>query len=89
MILEILHVDERGAVSPLTLCCTQVSVRQSNGTLLAVAAEYGTDRSQLVVKAGDPDFADALRKLGISEETRCEKLILAKPPPNARLVTQP
>jgi hypothetical protein len=89
MILEILLDDGTGLVRPVVVAATRVVVRQDNGTPIAVAAEYGPPGSQVVAKAGDPEFAAELRKVGVREPVACDLLELPKPPPGARLVAGP
>jgi hypothetical protein len=86
MILEIIPEAGVGA-APIRINANQVVVRQNNGTVVAVAAEYGTDRCQLISHAGDDDFNDVLIKLGIKETTFCDTLVLPGPPSGARLIS--
>lgn len=86
MILEIIPEGGIG-VAPIRINANQVVVRQTNGTVIAVAAEYGIDRCQLVSHAGDDDFNDVLSKLSIKETTLCDTLTLPGPPPGARLIS--
>lgn len=86
MILEIIPEAGIGA-APIRIHANQVVVRQNNGTIVAVAAEYGIDRCQLISHAGDDDFNDVLTKLGINETTLCDTLSLPGPPSGARLIS--
>ena len=86
MILEIIPEGGIG-VTPIRINANQIVVRQDNGTILAVAAEYGTDRCQLVSHAGDDDFNDVLSKLSIRETTLYDTLTLPGPPSGARLIS--
>ena len=86
MILEIIPEGGLG-VAPIRINANQIVVRQNNGTVIAVAAEYGIDRCQLVSHAGDDDFNDVLSKLSIKETTYCDTLTLPGPPSGARLIS--
>ena len=88
MIIEIISAAGIGS-APIRIDANQVVVRQDNGTVIAVAAEYGIDRCQLVSHAGDDDFNDVLRKLSIKETTFCDTLDLPGPPTGARLISAP
>jgi len=86
MILEIIPEAGVGA-APIRIHANQIVVRQDNGTIVAVAAEYGTDRCQLISHVGDDDFNSVLEKLGIKETTFCDTLSLPGPPSGARLIS--
>jgi hypothetical protein len=86
MILEIISDAGIGA-APIRINANQVVIRQENGTVIAVAAEYGIDRCQLVSHVGDDDFNDVLSKLSIKETTFCDTLTLPGPPSGARLIS--
>ncbi len=86
MILEVLT---HGIARAVRLPATQIVIRQDNGTPIVVAAEFGPDRSQKVVRVGDPEFNDALRALGVNDIVICDDIIMPPPPPGARLVAGP
>jgi hypothetical protein len=75
--------------APIRLSINQIVIRQDNNTIIAVAAEYGMDKCQLVSHVGDDDFNEVLAKLGIHETTLCDTLQLPEPPTGARLISAP
>lgn len=90
MIIELLVTDADGRVRPLTLQVTQAIVRNGAGTpILAVAADYGPQRAQIVSRIGDRDFNASLRRLGIFETPGIDYLHVQRPAPGARLVAGP
>lgn len=90
MIVELLVVGDDGVVRAVRLQATQVVVRNSVATpILAVAAEYGPGRAQLIGHIGDPDFHTVLRRLGIYETPRLDLLQVERPAPGARLIAGP
>ncbi len=90
MIIELLVADADGRVRPLTLHVTQAVVRNGAGTpILAVAADYGPQRAQIVARIGDRDFNASLRRLGIFESPGINYLQVQKPAPGARLIAGP
>ncbi len=91
MIVELLVYDEVSkSVRPLRVQATQVVVRNATGTpILAVAADYGTSRSQIVAKATDQDFNESLSRLGLSETVRVDYLQTPGPAPGAKLIRSP
>lgn len=89
MIVEIIPAGGLGRTAPLRIEAAQVLVRQANGTPIAIAAEYGPDRSHAVTMAGQDDFVRTLRNLGIDDPVVCDRIKLLQPPPGARLVAGP
>lgn len=75
--------------APVVLEATQVLVEQSNGTVVAAAAEYGPDGSVAVAHCADPDFNEMLDRLGVGRATVCDAIQLPRPPAGARLVAGP
>lgn len=91
MFVELLVRDEEtNTLRVMRVNATQVVVRNGASTpILAVAAEYGTSRSQIVAKVGDQDFTDSLRKLGIFDTVTVDRIQLSKPVQGAKLVRAP
>ncbi len=89
MYLEILPAGGFGRAQPLVIEAAQVVVRNGQGTVIAVAAEYGPDRTQVCSMAGQPDFETVLRNLGIYERVACEVVTLSRPQSGARLLAGP
>lgn len=90
MIVELLIPGDGGTPQFVRVNASQVIVRNNVGTpIMAVAAEYGPERSQLVAHVGDDDFNDSLRKLGVHETTQLSIIEMPKPAPGARLVAGP
>jgi hypothetical protein len=74
MIVELIPVGGLGRVTPLRVEVNQIVVRQDNGTIICVAAEYGPEKSQLVSMVGQPDFERTLQALGIAERVMCSTI---------------
>jgi hypothetical protein len=89
MYIEIIPDGGIGRGAPFVLHVNQVTVRQDNGTIVAVAAVYGAADTLLVTHAGDKDFNDNLRKLNIAGMTIVDRLELPSPPPGAKIIAGP
>lgn len=91
MIVELLVLDaETNTLRPVRIVATQVVVRNGSETpILAVAADYGTSRSQIVAHVGDKDFNEALKKLGVLDSVTVGRIQLPAPSPGARLIHSP
>lgn len=85
----IVSIIPRVGGTPITLDASQVVVYQDNGTPIAVAAEYGPERSQAVSMAGQADFQRFLRLLGVNTTVVVDRLPVTKPHPGAVLVAGP
>ena len=77
------------AGEPLVLDASLVIIRHDNTTPIMVAGEYGPGDTIKCSYAGQPDFNDTLRKLGIHQTVICDELILPAPPPGAKLIRGP
>lgn len=84
-------VPEGGMLAgpPLRVALGQIVLRNGDGTVIFVAAEYGNRRSQVMAKVGDPDFGRICRLLGIHETVVIDTIELPKPPPGAKLIAGP
>jgi hypothetical protein len=89
MIVELILADGVGRSAPLRLEANQLIVRNEQGTPICVAAVFGIDRAIAVSKAGDHDFTQMLRQLGVHDTVIVDKLVLPKPPPGATLIAGP
>lgn len=69
-----LMVDDGGGPRHVRVPASFVLVRNGQGTPIAVAGEYGSTRSQEVASIQDPDFNQALRKLGVTDPAELFKL---------------
>lgn len=78
-----------GRSPPIVLAACQVVVENDDGTVLAIAAEYGPDDAVKLAHAGDEDFNRTLAELGYTKFTVCDRIQLPPAPPGARLVAGP
>ena len=74
MILEILPKEGIGIGKPRTLEASQILIRQDDGTIIGVAAEYGPEGTYVIGHAGEPDFNRILEALGVKELVITDKL---------------
>lgn len=89
MIVEIVPDSGIGRGQPIVVAASQVVIRLSDGTPVAVAARYGSDGGYAVYHVKDPDFHKMLRALGVHTTVVVDNLSMPKPPPGARLVAGP
>lgn len=89
MIVEVVLDGAFGREPPLVLRVTQVVAYQDNGTPVALLAEGGPERSQVVTMIGQEDFRRQLRAFGVASDVRCDRIVLPRPAPGARLVAGP
>lgn len=61
-----------GDREPLLKRSTMAVIESDDGTILAVAVELGQGLGHVVAHAGDPEFNNILRELGIDKTTICE-----------------
>lgn len=97
MIIEAILSAGIGKEAPIVLHCSQLIVRQDNGTPIGVFAHYGPEGAYAVSIAavckhcgkGIDDFNRMLRALGVHTTVIVDKLEVSKPPPGARLIAGP
>jgi hypothetical protein len=85
----IVEIVTRVGDPPLRIPAAQCVVRQDNGTIIAVAAEYGPHGDQQVSCAGKPDFNRTLTLLGIRETVLVSTVNLPGPSAGLRLLAGP
>lgn len=85
MIIEIIPKAGIGIEDPVVLEASQIVVKQENGTIICVAAEYGPDGAQAVAHAGDEDFNRVLDALGIKDFVVTDTLHIDGPDTPIRL----
>ena len=74
-----LRIYDAASGQTLRLPASQLVVYNNVGTPIMVAAEFGTDRSQRIAKAGDPEFKQVLASVGFQGKVVVDELILPEP----------
>lgn len=85
--IEIIPEGGLTAGPPLRINATQVLIRNGQGTPVCVAGDYGPERGMMLAHADDDNFQECLAKLGIREVVIVDRIVLAAPPPGARLIS--
>lgn len=85
----ILQIITRIGEPPITLEVAQWVAYQSNGTPIAVGAEYGPKDTQAISMVGQKDFERMLAVLGVNTTVVVDHLQTVKPQPGARLLVAP
>jgi hypothetical protein len=73
----------------IVLDASLVVVEMDDGTPVMVSGEFGPEGAVRSSHAGDTDFIDTLRQLGIDKMVIVDTLKMPPPPPGARILTGP
>lgn len=78
-----------GRSAPIVFDADLVLVAHEDGTPILAAGLAGPDGSVQGSCAGNPDFNETLRKLGINRTVVCDRIEIPKLPKEARIVAGP